>query len=414
VNQGTKPDSARRANSSCPNFVFRSVVFPVRPCFCGWAALLVLLTLNGGAAKVHQGQYIAYIGTYTNKQSKGIYAFRFDSSTGKLTPMGLAAETTSQDYLAIHPNQRYLYAVKEGNESRGKNAGSVSAFSINWTTGKLRLLNDVSSGGPGPCHLMVDQTGKNVLVANYTGGSLAVLPVKEDGSLRDATAFSQHAGSSVNKERQEAPHVHCIRTSPDNRFALAADLGLDEVLVYRFDPARGSLAPNDPQFVKTAPGAGPRHFAFHPNGKFVYVVNELQCTVSTFSYNVGHGFLKELQAISTLPDGYKVTKDDSAAEIVVHPSGKFVYSSNRGHDSIAVFAIHSTSGTITSVDRISTQGKTPRGFGIDPTGSYLIACNQESDSLVVFRIDPQTGKLTPTGQKVTAYTPVDVEFVTVK
>jgi 6-phosphogluconolactonase len=384
-----------------------------RPCFRRWPALLALLLFTGAASKVYKTQYIAYIGTYTNSHSKGIYAFRFDASTGKLTPIGLAAETTSQDFLAIHPNQRYLYAVKDGNGSSGKNAGAVSAFLINRTTGELRLLNEVSSGGSGPCHLTVDQTGKNVLVANYTGGSVAVLSVNEDGSLRDATAFIQHTGSSVSKERQEAPHVHCIRTSPDNRFALAADLGLDEVLVYRFDPVRGSLAPNDPQFVKIAPGAGPRHFAFHPNGKFVYVVNELQCTLSAFSYNSAHGFLNELQTVSTLPDGYKVTKDDSAAEIVVHPSGKFVYSSNRGYDGLAVFAIASTTGMVTALQQISTQGKTPRGFGIDPTGSYLIACNQDSDSLVVFRIDPQNGKLTPAGQKVRAYTPVDIEFVTV-
>jgi 6-phosphogluconolactonase len=381
----------------------------LRASSCGWAVLLALL-LTGATGKVRKGEYIAYIGTYTDEQSKGIYAFRFDASTGKLTPMGLAAETTSQDYLAVHPSQRHLYAVKEGNESSGQNAGLVSAFSINATTGKLTLLNEASTRGSGPCHLTVDRTGKNLLVANYTGGSVAVLPVNEDGSLRNATAFIQHTGSSIVQGRQEAPHVHCIRTSPDNHFVLAADLGLDEVLVYRFDPLRGSLAPNDPPFVKTTPGAGPRHFAFHPNGKFVYVVNELQCTLSAFSYNGAQGVLRELQTVSTLPDDYKITKDDSAAEIVVHPSGKFVYGSNRGHDSIAVFAIDSTTGTVTALERISTQGKTPRGLGIDPTGSYLIACNQDSDSLVVFRIDPQTGKLTPTGQKTAAYTPVDVEF----
>ncbi len=380
----------------------------------GWAAALLALLLTCAPGKVRKGEYIAYIGTYTDKQSKGIYAFRFDASTGKLTPMGLAAETTSQDYLAVHPSQRYVYAVKEGNESGGQNAGLVSAFSINPATGKLTLLNEISTRGSGPCHLTVDRTGKNLLVANYTGGSVAVLPVNEDGSLRDATAFIQHTGSSVNKERQEAPHVHCIHASPDNHFVLAADLGLDEVLVYRFDPVRGSLAPNHPPFVKTTPGAGPRHFAFHPNGKFVYVINELQCTLSTFSYNGAQGVLKELQTVSTLPDGYKITKDDSAAEIVVHPSGKFVYGSNRGHDSIAVFAIDSTTGTVKALERISTQGKTPRGLGIDPTGSYLIACNQDSDSLVVFRIDPQTGKLTPTGRKTAAYTPVDIEFAAVK
>jgi 6-phosphogluconolactonase len=384
------------------------------PFFRSWAAVLAPLLLTAAAGKEPKGEYIAYIGTYTSKHSKGIYAFRFEASTGKLTPLGLAAETTSQDYLAVHPNQRFLYAVKETNGLSGQNAGSVSSFSVNPTTGKLRLLNEVSSRGAGPCHLRIDRSGKNLLVANYTSGSVAVLPVNEDGSLRDAAAFIQHTGSSVNKERQEGPHVHCIRASPDNRFVLAADLGLDKLLVYRFDPVRGSLVPNDPPFVKTHPGAGPRHFAFHPNGRFVYVINEIQASLSAFSYNGADGSLREVQTLSTLPDGYKVTKDDSAAEVVVHPSGKFVYGSNRGYDSIAVFAIDSTTGLVTSLEQISTQGKTPRGFGIDPTGSYLIVCNQDSDSLVVFRINRQTGRLTPTGKKTEAYTPVDVEFVAVK
>ncbi|PYT30886.1 MAG: 6-phosphogluconolactonase, partial [Acidobacteria bacterium] len=246
------------------------------------------------------------------------------------------------------------------------------------------------------------------------GGSVAAMPVNEDGSLREASAFVQHKGSSVNKERQEAPHAHCIFTSPDNHFALAADLGLDEVVVYRFDPAHGSLTPNNPPFGKTPPGSGPRHFAFHPNGRFVYVINEIKCTLSTFSWDAAHGAMKELQTVSTLPDGYKATNDDSTAELRVHPSGKFVYGSNRGHDSIAVFAVDSAKGTVTPVERVSTQGKTPRGFGVDPTGGYLIAANQDSDSLVVFRIDPNTGRLTPTGQKIEAFAPVDVEFVAVK
>jgi 6-phosphogluconolactonase len=268
------------------------------PFFRSWGAVFALLLLTAAAGKEPKGEYIAYIGTYTTKQSKGIYAFRFEASTGKLTPMGLAAETTSQDYLAVRPNQRFLYAVKETNEPSGQSAGAVSAFSINRTTGKLRLLNEVSSHGTGPCHLTVDRSGKNVLVANYTGGSVAVLPVNEDGSLRAAAAFIQHTGSSVNKERQEGPHVHCIRASPDNRFVLAADLGLDELLVYRFDPVRGSLVPNDPPFIKTLPGAGPRHFAFHPNGRFVYVVNEIQASLSAFSYNSGRNFESSANAFN--------------------------------------------------------------------------------------------------------------------
>jgi len=375
--------------------------------------LLAPLLLNSALA-ASKGEYIAYIGTYTGKQSKGIYAFRFDASTGKLTPLGLAAESTGPSFLAVHPNRRFLYAVSEVNEFGGQKGGAVSAFSIDPATGKLTFLNQVGSRGTGPCHVSVDKTGKYALVANYDGGSVAVLPINADGHLRDASAFVQHTGTSVNKERQEAPHAHCIFTSPDNRFALAADLGLDEVVVYKFDPARGTLTPNNPPFGKTPPGAGPRHFDFHPNGRYVYVINEIQCTASTFEYDRAHGALRLKDTVSTLPDGYKVTNDDSTAELRVHPSGKFVYGSNRGHDSIAVFAVDSAEGTLKAIERVSTMGKTPRGFNIDPTGSYLIAANQDSDSLVVFRIDQATGRLTPTGQKVEAFAPVDVEFLSLK
>jgi 6-phosphogluconolactonase len=274
-------------------------------------------------------------------------------------------------------------------------------------------LNQVSSHGAGPCHVSLDKTGKNVLVANYDGGSVAVFPVDADGRLREASAAIQHKGSSVNKERQEGPHAHCMFTSPDNRFALAADLGLDKIMVYRFDAAHGTLTPNNPAFGKAPPGAGPRHFAFHPNGRYVYVINEIQCTLSTFAYDAAHGALRLKDTVSTLAKGTTVTNDDSTAEIEVHPSGKFVYGSNRGHDSIAVFAVDPTEGTLTQVEIVSTMGKTPRGFGIDPTGSFLIAGNQDSDSLVVFRINPDNGRLTPTGQKLEAYTPVSVEFVPV-
>ena len=382
----------------------------------GFVLVVALLSVASarGADMKPKGEYIAYIGTYTEKSSKGIYAFRFDAATGKLTPLGLAAETVSPSYLAIHPNHQFLYAVNEVANFEGQKAGAVSAFSIDRDTSKLTFLNQVSSRGPGPCHLSLDKTGKNLLVANYEGGSVAVFPVESDGRLRDASAFIQHTGSSVNKERQEAPHAHCIFTSPDNRFALAADLGLDKVLVYRFDAAHGTLTPNNPAFGKTPPGAGPRHIAFHPDGKYVYVINEIQCTLSTFAYDPAHGALRLKDTVSTLAKGYNVTANDSTAEIEVHPSGKFVYGSNRGHDSIAVFAVDPAEGTVNRVEIVSTMGKTPRGFGIDPTGSFLIAANQDSDSLVVFRINQETGRLTPTGQKLEAYTPVSVEFVPVK
>jgi 6-phosphogluconolactonase len=377
-------------------------------------ALLLSVVAAQSADMTAKGAYIAYIGTFTEKNSKGIYAFRFDAATGKLTPLGLAAETVSPSYLAIHPNHQFLYAVNEVADFGGRQAGAVSAFSIDRETGKLTFLNQVSSRGPGPCHLSLDKTAKNLLVANYAGGSVAVFPLESDGHLREASAFIQHTGSSVNKERQEAPHAHCIFTSPDNRFALAADLGLDKVVVYRFDAAHGTLSPNNPAFGKTAPGAGPRHLAFHPNGKYVYVINEIQCTLSTFVYDAARGALRLKDTISTLAKGYNVTANDSTAEVEVHPPGKFVYGSNRGHDSIAVFAVDPEEGTVSQVEIVSTMGKTPRGFGIDPTGSFLIAANQNSDSLVVFRINQETGRLTPTGQKLEAFTPVSVEFAPVK
>lgn len=379
---------------------------------CCALALAPLLFAMGASGA--ERDYLAYIGTYTGKNSKGIYVYRFNAATGKLAPIGLAAESNNPSFLAIHPNHRFLYAAIEVADFQGQKSGAVAAYSIDRNTGKLTFLNQASSHGAGPCHVTVDKTGKNVFVANYDGGSIAVLPIGTDGKLGEASAAIQHHGSSVNKERQEGPHAHCIQPSPDNHFALVADLGLDEVLVYRFDPTKGTLAPNDPPFGKTPAGAGPRHFAFSPSGKFVYVINEIQCTASTFAYDARKGALRLLDTISTLPDGYKVTDADSTAEMRMHPSGKFVYGSNRGHDSIAVFAVDSASGTLKPVERVSTQGKTPRGFDIDPTGAYLIAANQDSDSLVVFQIDQSTGKLTPTGQKIEAFAPVDVEFMPVK
>jgi 6-phosphogluconolactonase len=353
--------------------------------------------------------YLVYIGTYTRGNSKGIYAYRMDSATGKLTSLDLAAESTSPSFLAIHPNQRFLYAANEIENFEGQKGGAVSAYSIDPASGKLTLLNRVSSRGGGPCHLVVDKTGKDVLVANYGGGSVAVLPLAEDGRLREASAFIQHSGSSVNPARQKGPHAHSINVSPDNRFAVAADLGLDELLVYRFDPAKGALTANDPPFTKVNPGAGPRHFAFHPGGRFAYVINEMQSTVTALAYDAAHGILKDSQTISTLPKDFQ--GENSTAEVQVEPKGLFLYGSNRGHDSIAIFAINAKDGKLSPVGQVSTQGKTPRNFGIDPTGSYLLAANQDSHSIVVFRIDPKSGRLTPTGQVLDVGSPVCVKFV---
>ena len=354
------------------------------------------------------GDRTMYVGTYTRGASKGIYAYRFSSATGKTTPIGLVAETENPSFLAIHPNRRFLYAANEISKYDGQAAGSVSAFVIDPATHALKLLNRVSSRGAGPCHVAVDKTGKWLFTANYDSGSVAGFPIHEDGSLGEASAFFQHAGSSVNKERQTGPHAHVVTLSPDNRFALVADLGLDRVFTYHVDPARGGLVPNDPPFVRLAPGSGPRHLAFRPDAKFVYSINELLSTVTTFRFDASHGGLKELQTLSTLPKNW--SGSNSTAEIVIHPNARFLYASNRGDDSIAIFRIDPSRGTLTFVDRTPTQGKTPRNFAIDPSGAFLLAANQDSGSIVAFRVDSGTGRLTPTGDMLEVPSPVCILF----
>jgi 6-phosphogluconolactonase len=299
--------------------------------------------------------------------------------------------------------------VNEISEYQGEKTGGISAFAIDSTSGKLKFLNEVSSSGPGPCHTALDRTGKYVLVANYDGGSIAAYPISSDGRLGTASARIQHSGHGADPKRQSRPHAHWIGTSPDNRFALAVDLGLDKVLIYRFDQSKGTLTPNDPPSGAVDPGAGPRHFAFHPSGKFGYVINELGSSLTAFSYDPSKGSLQKLQSLSTLPEGFKGEND--TAEIVIHPNGKFVYGSNRGHDSIAVFAVDPGKGTLKRIDDVPTQGKTPRNFEIDPSGSYLFAANQDSDNIVIFRIDSKTGHLTATGEVLQVASPVCVRFM---
>ena len=347
--------------------------------------------------------YLVYFGTYTGEKSKGIYVAQFDPTSGKIGPLSLAAEVANPSFVAPHPNRRFLYAVSE---ERG---GSASAFSIDPKTGRLTFLNRVSSQGSGPCYARVDKTGKALLVANYGSGDFAVLPIEADGKLREASAHIQDQGKGTDPGRQERPHAHSLNPSPDNRFAVGADLGLDKLFVFKFDAANGTLTANNPPFLQIKPGSGPRHFAFHPNGKFAYVTNEMASTVDALSWNAAAGELRGLQTISTLPADFK--GQTTTAEIQVHPSGKFLYDSNRGADSIAVFAIDGRKGTLKAVANTPTQGKEPRNFGIDPTGSFLIAANHKSDNIVVFRIDKKTGKLTPTGQVLELGAPVCVKFV---
>jgi 6-phosphogluconolactonase len=350
---------------------------------------------------------LVFVGTYTRGESKGIYLCQLDPATGKLTAPELVAETPSPSFLALHPSRPLLYAVGEMGLSKGAKTGGVSAFTIDAKTGKLTLLNQQSSGGAGPCHLVVDQTGRCVVVANYNSGSVACLPIRDDGGLGEAASSFQHEGSSI-APRQKGPHAHCVTLDAANRMAFVPDLGLDKVMIYRLEPAKAQLSPSDPPSAAAAPGAGPRHLAFHPNGRYAYVINELNSTMTVYSYDAARGALNAVQSISTLPEGF--TGNSTTAEVEVHPSGKFVYGSNRGHDSIAIFAVDGTTGKLTLVGHEPTQGKTPRNFAIEPTGKYLLAANQDGNNIVVFSIDAETGKLHPTGSSVKVGSPVCIKF----
>jgi 6-phosphogluconolactonase len=354
-------------------------------------------------------EYLVYFGTYTDKGSKGIYVCRFRPATGKLTPVELAAETVSPSFLAVDPAQRYLFAANEIGDYQKAKSGSVSSFAIDRRTGKLSALNTVASRGADPCHLTVDRAGKHVLVANYTGGSVAVLPVKADGMLEEASDFVQHLGSSVDPERQKEPHAHNVVLTTDNRFAVVADLGLDKLLVYRFDAEKGKLTANDPPYGVVKAGSGPRHIAFHPNGRWAYVISEMGNIITTFDWDGDKGSFHELQTVSTLPKDFK--GGNTTAEVVVHPKGRYVYGSNRGHDSIAVYAVDPAKGVLTAIEDVPTLGKEPRNFALDPTGAYLFAANQNSNTVVVFKVNPSNGRLTPTGEKVEVMSPVCVTFV---
>ena len=391
--------------------IIRCLAFPAL------TACALLAAVAGALKTPAANDYFVYVGTYTTtpdvasggKSGKGIYSFRWDTASGHLSSLGVAAESTNPSYLAVDPSRRHLYAVNEVADYGGAKAGGLSAFSLDRTNGKLIFLNEVQTRGEGPCYVALDQKGKYALVANYGSGSVATFPVLADGRVGDASAFVQHHGSSVNSERQTAPHAHMIAPSPGDRFVLAADLGTDELLVYRFDAPHGALAPNHPAFAKVSPGSGPRHFAFHPNGKWVYLVSEMKSTVTAFAWDAQQGALHEFQTIRTLPGDF--TGKSTSAEIAVHPSGKFLYSSNRGHDSLAVFSIDQQRGSLSPVEYAPTQGRTPRNFAIDPSGKYLFAANQDSNNIVVLRINQDTGRLVPAGQVLSVPSPVAIVFV---
>lgn len=374
---------------------------------------LLSLAAQGMPARAAQRpgeEYFVYFGTYNRTAGKGIYAYRFQPASGRLTSLGLMAETPHPSFLAVHPNRRVLYAVNEheGVDVPGRH-NTVSAFAIDAKMGGLTFLNKVSSRGEGPCHLSIDKSGGMMLVANYRSGSVVSLPIQPDGRLGEATSFHQHRGKSVDPVRQDGPHAHFITLSPDERYALTADRGLDQVLVYRVDrPGRG-LTPNTPPFATLQPGSGPRHLAFHPTEDYVYVNGEIDSTVTALAYNANAGSLKAFQTISTLPAGFAGT--NTTAEIQIDSAGRFLYVSNRGHDSLAMFAIETATGRLRFVEHVPTNGRVPRYFTFDPTGRYVFAGNQGSNTVVLYRVDASTGHLTLSQTLTDVPEPVCVVFV---
>jgi len=368
------------------------------------AAVLPLAAAPQEDRRASSESTLMYVGPYTRQESKGIYAYRYAAASGELTPIGLAAESLNPSWLLTHPDGQFLYAANESE-------GTVSAFSIDRSTGLLTLLNRVSAGGRTPCHLVIEKTGKYFMVANYGSGGVASFPIQEDGSLGEPAAIMQHSGHSIGR-RQRGPRAHAVVLSPDHRFLFVPDLGLDQVVSYALDATNGGLTPTEQRFVKITQGSGPRHMAFHPNGRFAYVNSEMGSLVTAFSYDAENGALAQMQVSSTIPAEF--TEENNTAEIGVHPNGRFLYVSNRGHDSIAIFGVHPDTGMLSFVEHTSTQGKIPRSFAIDPKGQFLFVANQETDNIVQYRIDQNTGRLTPTGKIVEVDAPVSMEFLTAK
>jgi 6-phosphogluconolactonase len=372
---------------------------------CFFLVLSCLLVILPAFPQTPDQKFLVFVGTYTDKtDSKGIYAFEFDAATGKLTPKGLAAETSDPSWLVIHPNGKWAYAANES----GKQS-AISSFSIDTKSAKLTLLNKLPAVGEDPCYLSFDKTGKYLFVANYTSGNVAVFPILSDGKLGEHTAVIKDAGTlGPNKERQEAPHAHWIQPSSDNRFVFVADLGLDAVFTYRFDSSKGGLTPNKPFFVRPlSAGEGPRHATFSPDGHF-YVVTELDSAITEFAYGPNRGVFGLLGAVPMLPPDFQGRND--AAEIALHPSGKWLFASNRGHDSLAVFSVDPSTGKLKPAGDYSSGGKEPRHFALDPTGQFLLAENQNSNSIVVFRMDPATGALSQVSTTEGIPSPVCLTF----
>jgi len=348
-----------------------------------------------------------YVGTYTSGKSEGIYGYRMDRVSGALTRFN-AFKSVNPSFLTIDRSKRYLYAVNEVGEYAGKPGGGVSAFAIDPLTGNLRLLNEQATQGADPCYLTIDSRRRALLVANYTGGNISVLPVRSDGTLGMVIDLEQHQGSSV-KEQQKGPHAHCVILDRSERYALAADLGIDKVMIYSFDRSNDKLTPATQPWVQLQPGAGPRHLTFHPNGKYLYVISELDSTLTAFRYTELNGTLSQIETVSTLPSDF--TGVSYCADVHVSPSGKFLYGSNRGHNSIVVFEIDPRTGKLSLVQHVSTQGSWPRNFTLDPAGRFLLVANQRTDNVVIFTIDLRSGQLTPTGVTEQIPSPVCLKFL---
>jgi len=395
--------------------------------------LIAFALLDVQAAPAQDNDFFMYVGTYTGfkyvhhsktwgvgeSHSKGIYVSRFHAATGEVSEPELAAEVVNPSFLTISPNHRFLYAVSEDPLSLGPpldHSSYVSSFAIDPSTGKLRLLNSVPASGTSTCFISIDKTGKYVMMANFGSGSVSVVRVKEDGSLGELTAFIQNVGHSVDPSIQTEPHPHWIGVSPDNRYVIVSDLGLDKVLIFRFDAETGKLSPPDPPFAAVYPGGGPRHFAFDPSGKFGYQLSEMSGMVDVYAWDPSKGTLTGIQRAHTVPHDF--FGGNHSGEIEIHPNGKFLYESNRrtqsefvrGPESIGVFAIDPRNGTLTPVEQVDSGGIMPRNFKIDPTGAYLFSANQLTNNIVLFKIDSATGRLKKTGTEIKLDTPVCIQF----
>ena len=369
------------------------------------AILIALLNLITIITYAQKDNITLYIGTYTSRTSEGIYVYQFNTKTGDFTPKSIAKGISNPSFLSISSDNRFLYTLG------GKKGDTVRAFAIEKQSHNLTFLNEQALGGFfGSAHLAIDKTGKWLLVGNYLAGSINVLPVKPDGSLGEVIQTIQHEGKSVHPERQTKPYVHSINIAPNNKDVFVADLGTDKIMAYTLNAQTGQLIPSNPAFVTTQPGSGPRHFTFHPNGKFAYVINELDATVTGFTYK--NGALETIQTVNNLPEDYKGRK--WAADIHISPDGKFLYASNRAeHESLSIFNINKKTGKLTLVGHQPVRGKTPRNFAIDPTGNFILVANQDSDNITIFKRDKKTGKLTATGKEIKVSMPVCLKFNTI-